>query len=332
MGEQSWLSLVQEEILQPDLRICDPHHHLWDRNGSRYLLDEILEDVYTGHHVVSTVFVECDSMFRADVTEALAPVGETEFVQGVAAMSSSGAYGDCRVAAGIVSFADLTLGAQVRPVLEAHIAASVNRFRGIRHAASWHTSPDIRISHADPVEHQMLQDDFMEGFNVLGDLGLTFDAWCYHTQIDEFTQLAKANPTVTMVLDHFGGPLGIGPYEGKQVEVFKAWQQSIEALKDCSNVHFKLGGINMKINGFGWHKRALPASSDELVDKTAPYYEFCIDTFGVDRCMFESNFPVDKESVSYPVLWNAFKKMSQSRTVTERAKLFHDTAARVYRI
>ena len=332
MGEQSWLSLVQEEILEPDLRICDPHHHLWDRNGSRYLLDEILEDVYSGHRVVSTVFVECDSMFSADVAAPLAAVGETEFVQGVAAMSSSGAYGECRVAAGIVSFADLTLGIGVRPVLEAHIAASVNRFRGIRHATSWHSSPDIRVSHANPEEQQMRQDDFMEGVGVLGDLGLTFDAWCYHTQIDEFTQLAKANPSVTMVLDHFGGPLGIGPYEGKQLDVFKAWQQSIETLKECRNVHFKLGGINMKINGFGWHKRARPASSDELVDKTAPYYEFCIDMFGADRCMFESNFPVDKESVSYPVLWNAFKKMSQFRTVSEKEKLFHDTAARVYRI
>ena len=332
MGEQSWLSLVQEEILEPDLRICDPHHHLWDRNGSRYLLDEILEDVYSGHRVVSTVFVECGSMFSADVAAPLAAVGETEFVQGVAAMSSSGAYGGCRVAAGIVSFADLTLGIGVRPVLESHIAASVNRFRGIRHATSWHSSPDIRVSHANPVEQQMRQDDFMEGVGVLGELGLTFDAWCYHTQIDEFTQLAKANPSVTMVLDHFGGPLGIGPYEGKQLDVFKAWQQSIETLKECRNVHFKLGGINMKINGFGWHKRERPASSDELVDKTAPYYEFCIDMFGADRCMFESNFPVDKESVSYPVLWNAFKKMSQFRTVSEKERLFHDTAARVYRI
>ena len=332
MTQQAWLSLVNEEIIEPDLKICDPHHHLWDRNGSRYLLDEILDDIYSGHRVESTVFVECDSMFKADGPKALMPIGETEFVQGIAAMSDSGNYGDCRVAAGIIGFADLTLGSAVKPVLEAHIAGAVNRFRGIRHATSWHYHKDIRNSHSYPKEHQLLKEDFMEGFKALADLHLVFDAWCYHTQINEVTLLAKEHPNVNIVLDHFGGPLGIGPYEGKQKEVFADWQESISQLRGCNNVFFKLGGINMKINGFGWHKRELPPSSNELVDKTAPYYEFCIDTFGADRCMFESNFPVDKESVSYHVLWNAFKKMSQSRSVREKEFLFHDTAVHVYHI
>lgn len=332
MVDQVWLDKVQEEILEPDLRICDPHHHLWDRNGSRYLLHELLDDINTGHNVVSTVFVECDSMFSKDLPDHMAPVGETEFVQGVAAMSASGGYGDVRACAGIVSFADLTLGAGVREVLEAHVQASVNRFRGIRHAAGWHASKEIKNSHSHPVEHQMLQDDFLEGFAVLGDMGLSFDAWCYHEQIPEFVQLARMNPDVTIILDHFAGPLGIGPYQGKQDEVFAAWKDAIQALKDVTNVSFKLGGINMKVNGFDWHKRDLPASSNELVDATSAYYEFCIDEFGADRCMFESNFPVDKESVSYPVLWNAFKKLTQTKSDQEKAALFHDTAARVYRL
>lgn len=332
MTRETWLAQVTEEIIEPEREICDPHHHLWDRNGSRYLLHEILADLNTGHRVTSTVFVECDSMFSADLPSHLSPVGETEFVQGVAAMSASGGYGDCRVAAGIVSFADLTLGSAVGEVLQAHIDAAPNRFRGIRHAAGWHADAAIRNSHSNPVEHQMLQDDFQKGFAVLGEMGLSFDAWCYHTQINEFAELARNHPQVTIILDHFGGPLGIGPYEGRHDEVFRAWRDSIAVLVEVENVYFKLGGINMKVNGFGWHQRDQPATSDELVDRTAPYYEYCIEMFGAERCMFESNFPVDKESVSYAVLWNAFKKMSAGRTEAEKSLLFNDTAREVYRL
>jgi predicted TIM-barrel fold metal-dependent hydrolase len=332
MTREDWLAQVAEEIIEPEREICDPHHHLWDRNGSRYLLHELLADIYTGHRVTSTVFVECDSMFNADLPSHLAPVGETEFVQGVAAMSASGGYGECRVAAGIVSFADLTLGPAVREVLQAHIGAAPNRFKGIRHAAGWHADAAIRNSHSNPVEHQMLQDDFQDGFAVLGEMGLSFDAWCYHPQIEEFVELARNHPQVTIILDHFGGPLGIGPYQGRHDDVFRAWKDSVSALAGLDNVFFKLGGINMKVNGFGWHQRDLPANSDELVDRTAPYYEYCIDTFGAERCMFESNFPVDKESVSYPVLWNAFKKMAGGRSEAEKSLLFNDTARRVYRL
>ena len=178
----------------------------------------------------------------------------------------------------------------------------------------------------------MLKEDFQAGFEVLGDMGLSFDAWCYHSQIDEFVQLARAHPSVTIILDHFGGPLGIGPYEGQGDDVFRAWRDSVAALESLSNVYFKLGGINMKVNGFGWHQRSLPPTSDELVDRTAAYYEFCIETFGTERCMFESNFPVDRESVSYSVLWNAFKKMAAGRSDDDKNLLFKETAERVYRL
>ncbi len=330
MDKSQWLDQVEEAILEPDRPICDPHHHLWDHPGSRYLLDELIADTGSGHNVVSTVFVECNSMYRKGVAEALAPVGETEFVQGIAAMSASGQYGDMRAATGIVSFADLTLGSKVREVLLAHKAASVNRFRGIRHAAGWHASDEIRNSHTNPPDGLMMDDTFREGLAVLDDMGLTFDAWFYHHQLHEFVDLARSFPNVTIILDHFGGPLGVGPYDPE--DTYGPWCESIAGLSDCKNVHFKLGGINMKINGFNWHKRDLPPTSDELAERTRRYYDFCIDHFGADRCMFESNFPVDKESCSYAILWNTFKKIAASRSEAEKSALFHDTAARAYKL
>jgi len=331
----NWLNQVQEPALEPELPIIDPHHHLWDYPQTaygRYLLDELLADTNSGHNIVATVFVECGSMFRADGPEKLRPIGETEFVQGVAAMSASGAYGKTRVAAGIVGFADLLLGAAAHEVLEAHIAASPNRFRGIRHAASWHESPDIRDAHSKPPQGLFLNKSFREGFARLAQLDLTFDAWLYHTQIAELTDLARAFPQTTIVFDHFGGPLGIGPYVGRADDVFEAWRKSVDELARCPNVVAKLGGINMTMNGFEWQKRDRPPTSEQLAAATQRYYLHTIERFGVARCMFESNFPVDKVSCSYAVVWNAFKRMTHSFTAAEKAALFHNTAARVYRL
>jgi predicted TIM-barrel fold metal-dependent hydrolase len=322
----------EEEILDPGRKICDPHHHLWDRNGSRYLLDELLSDTGSGHNIVSTVFIECLSMYRADGPEKLRPVGETEFVQGVAAMSASGGYGATRAVSGIISFADLALGDAVRPVLEAHIAASPNRFRGIRHAAGWDASPEVRNSHTNPPEHLYMDQKFRRGFAHLAPLGLSFEAWLYHPQIPELTSLARAFPETPIVLDHFGGPLGIGPYEGHQDEVFETWRRDIDELATCPNVVAKLGGLNMPLNGFGWHKSQQLPGSDELRKATERYYLHTIDKFGPERCMFESNFPVDKVSCSYAMLWNAFKKMTADFREDEKDAMFHDVAVRVYRL
>jgi L-fuconolactonase len=327
-----------EEVIDPGLPICDPHHHLWDRNGHRYLLDELLAD--TGqtdaqgarHNVRSTVFVECASMYRADGPEAHRPLGETEFVNGIAAMSASGGYGDTRVASGIVSFADLCMGSAVREVLEAHIGAARRRLRGIRHAAGWHASEQIRNSHSNPVEHLLLDATFREGFAQLAPLGLSFDAWLFHVQIPELTDLARAFPETTIVLDHFGGPLGIGPYAGRADAVYADWERDIDALAGCPNVVAKLGGINMPVNGFDWHKREPRPTSRQLADATARYYLHTIERFGAQRCMFESNFPVDKVSCSYLVLWNSFKRLTAGFSASEKAALFHDTAVRVYRL
>jgi len=331
MDQATWLAQVNEPVLEPELPICDPHHHLWDFPNSRYLLDELLLDTGSGHNVVSTVFVECGSMYRADGPAPLKCVGETEFVNGIAAMSASGGYGAIRACKGIVGLADLNLGERVGAVLDAHMAVG-DRFKGIRHAAGWDASDQVRKSHTNPTRGMLLDKTFRQGFRELGKRGLSFDAWLYHPQIPELTDLARAFPDTTIILDHFGGPLGIGPYEGKGAEVFALWKRSITELAKCPNVVAKLGGIAMPINGFGFHKRERPATSDELVAAGGDYYRHAIDCFGPQRCMFESNFPVDKASCSYRTLWNAFKKIAASASNTEKAALFHDTAVRVYRL
>ena len=331
MNREDWLAQVREEVLEPELPICDPHHHLWDYPQGRYLLDELLADIGTGHNVVSTVFMECGSMYRASGPEALRPVGETEFVNGIAAMSASGTYGDARVCAAIVGYADLNLGAAVGDVLDAHAAASP-RFRGIRHAAGWDASEQIRNSHTAPTAGMMADAMFREGFQALGKRGMTFDAWLYHPQIPELTALARAFPDQPIVFDHFGGPLGIGPYANRRDEIFAFWKDAVAELARCPNVVAKLGGLVMALNGFGFHKRDRPASAAELVTATRDYYLHMIDCFGPQRCMFESNFPVDKVSCSYHVLWNAFKRLAAGFSASEKAALFHDTAVRVYRV
>ena len=331
-GNPEWLAKVTEAALDPALPIIDPHHHLWVHPGSRYELEELLADTSQGHNIRATVFVECKAMYRADGPEHLKPVGETEYVNGIAAKSASGGFGEMRACAGIVGFADLRLGSAVDEVLEAHIAAAPARFRGIRHASAFDASPEVRPSHTNPPEGLLGHTDFREGFRRLAKYNLTFDAWLYHRQIPELTALARANPETTIIFDHFGGPIGIGPYEGKRSEIFAQWKKDVAELASCPNVVAKLGGINMAVNGYGWHKRDLPPTSDELVAATRDWYLHSIDVFGPSRCMFESNFPVDKLSCSYGVVWNAFKKIASGFTADEKKQLFHDTAARVYRI
>ncbi len=329
--KEEWLAQVQEDILEPERPICDPHHHLWDNDLNPYLLPELLNDVTSGHHVVSTVFVECSSMYRADGPEQMRPVGETEFVNGVAAMTASGGYGEFRACQGIVSFADFTLGEGVGPVLDEHLRLS-DRFRGIRHAAGWDASDDVRNSHTRPPQSLFLRDDFQAGFQELADRNLTFDAWLYHPQIPELTSLAKLFPDTTIIFDHFGGPLGIGPYRGLADPIFEQWCVDVGELAKCPNVYPKLGGIVMPINGATWHKNDRPATSDEIVEATGRYHLKAIELFGPQRCMFESNFPVDKQSCSYHVLWNAFKKLTADFSEQDKQWLFHDTAVEAYKL
>ncbi len=326
-----WLALTHEEAIEPDLPIIDPHHHLWDHPGDRYQLDEVLRDV-ADHNVRQTVFVECGSMYRADGHEDFRVVGETEYVQGIAAQSASGQYGETRIAAGIVSSANLSLGDRVAPVLEAQLAASPNRLRGIRDRTSW-AEPGVLPNQSPTARpHVFLDPDFRRGFAYLRRYGLVYDAWLYHPQIPELTDLARAFPDTTIVFNHLGGPIGVGPYAGKLDEVFEAWKPMVAELARCENVVAKVGGIQMPVNGFGWHERDRPPTSDELVEANRRWYLYTIEQFGPERCMLESNFPVDLLSCSYTVLWNQFKKLTQSFTPTERAAMFHDVAMEVYRL
>jgi L-fuconolactonase len=322
---------MAEAILEPDLPICDPHHHLWDFPTSRYLLPELLADLTSGHKVESTVFVECGS-FYSPRSDGLQFVGETEFVNGVAAMAANGRYGPIKACEAIVGRVDLAMGAAVEAVLERHVRAGNGRFRGIRHAAAWDASSDIRPSHTNPPRGLYGSDAFREGFSRLSRLGLTFEAWQYHTQIDDVVGLARAFPETLIVLDHVGGPLGIGPYAGKREEVFAAWRRSILELALYPNVWVKLGGLGMAICGFDFHKRATPPDSAELATAWRPWIETCIEAFGPRRAMFESNFPVDRVSCTYAVLWNALKRIAAGASADDKALLFKSSARKFYRM
>lgn len=321
-----------EAILESELPICDPHHHLWDYPTSRYMIEELNADAGSGHRIESTVFVECNSFYRADGPRDLAPVGETEVVNGVAAMSASGRYGEMRACAGIVGFADLSLGRAVDPVLEAHIRAGGDRFRGVRHAGAWDASEAVRNAHTNPPKGLYGSAAFREGYARLADHGLSFEAWQFHPQLPEVTDLARAFPETVLVLDHVGGPLGIGPYEGRRAEVFEVWRADLVELAKSPNVVVKLGGLGMAICGFGFHKRETPASSEELAQAWRPYIETCVELFGAERCMFESNFPVDQVSCDYRTLWNALKRLAAGASADEKALLFRDVARRTYRL
>jgi predicted TIM-barrel fold metal-dependent hydrolase len=328
---KTWHDRYTEAAIAPELPIIDAHHHMWDRPPEHYGLPELLEEFAQGHNIRASVFVECTAMFKADGPESLRPVGETEYVNGVAAMSASGIYGDTRLCAGIVSYADLRWGAEVRPLLQAHIRAGGGRFRGIRQQAQF---DDVLGSMArrKPPRGLLLDPVFRAGFAELGALDLSFDAYIYFSQLDELRDLAKSFPGTTVILNHAGTPLGLGPYAEEREKVFKTWSEGIKRLAECPNVTLKFGGLGMAACGFDFHLREIPPDSDTLAQAWKPYFDVCIDAFGAARCMFESNFPVDKQSCSYPVLWNAFKKLSAGCSSEAQTQLFSGTAGRVYRI
>jgi len=327
-----WLALGREDTIEPDLPIVDAHHHLWNRDGIAYLLPELLADIGSGHNIVATVFMECKAMYRKDAPTAMQPVGEVEFANGIAAMSASGEFGPARVVAGIVGYADLGLGAAVREVLEAEIAGGGGRFRGVRNISAWHAVPEARGSSANPPPDVLTRPSLREGLRCLASLDLTFDAWMYHTQLGELIALARAVPEATIILNHVGGAIGIGPYAGRRDEVFAEWRSAIVELARCPNVLVKLGGLGMRLFGFDVHRGPLPPTSLQLTAVWRPYIETCIEAFGVSRAMFESNFPVDKGSCSYQALWNAFKRIAAAASPGEKRALFSETAARVYRL
>ena len=331
-----WIDKIQEEIIEPGLPIIDPHHHLWhgpvqeqgDNNPYRYLLEDLWNDTGSGHDIKKTVFIDCGQEYYEEGPQEFKPVGETEFVVEIAKQAQLDPLKS--QISGIIGHVDMMLGDSAREVLEAHNEKGEGLFRGIRHSGGWDANEAVKNAHSEPTEQIYLEDKFQRGLQQLINLNMVFDTWHYHNQISDLTVLAKALPDLRIVHDHFGGPLGIGPYEGKKDLVFGKWKDDISALSECPNVYSKLGGLAMPINGWNLHKRDLPATSDELVNLHKAYYSHTIESFGVERCMFESNFPVDKQSISYHVLWNAFKKMSLGFSDEEKSYLFYETAKDFY--
>jgi L-fuconolactonase len=326
----AWRACVREDVLWPTQRICDPHHHLWGHADDEYYAAQLAADIGDGHQVLKTIYVECEWAYRSDGPVEMASVGETEFV--VAQDEILRDQLGHSVIAGIIAFADLRLGANVRPVLDAHREAGRGRFCGVRHSVAWDASPDIFNHHLEPPPHLLLDPQFVAGVRTLGEQQLCFDVWAFHNQLSEVTELARRVPGTTIVLDHLGAPLGVGPYAGRREEVLAHCRTQLQAFAALPNARLKLGGIGMTTYGNGWHKQAQPPSSLDIVARWGDFMRWCIDCFGPNRVMFESNFPPDHRSCSYRTLWNAYKRIAEPYNQAERDLMFHDTAVATYRL
>ena len=331
---EAWLAQVEEDILDPDRPIIDPHHDLWKKRfGWDYLLPTLWADTGSGHNIVKTLFMECRAFYYREGAEHLRPAGETEYITELARLSHEGDSGQPHIA-GIVAHADLSLAGDAEEklleLLELQLEKSHGLLRGIRHSAAYDQDhEDLFIVSAAP-SNLHGQESFRKGLRLIAQRGLTYDTWHYHHQNRDFLDLARAVPECTMILDHFGTPLGVGRYQNCRDEIFQQWKLDIAEIAKCENVVAKLGGLAMPDNGFGWHLKSRPPTSDELIAAQQEYYLHTIECFGPDRCMFESNFPADRLSISYHVLWNAFKKMTMDFNEEEKHALFYGTAERVY--
>lgn len=325
-----WLAKRIEPAIDPTRQIIDAHHHLWDRNKSMYLVEQLHDDTSAGHQITHTVFVECSANYDQDAVAALAPVGETRFVADQAAQAKTRAGS---AIGAIVSHADLTLGAAVGEVLAAHEEAGAGLFRGVRHGTNWSPHPDVKIGHHRPTQHLLADRSFRDGVAVLAEMGFSFDAWLYFDQLRELADLAHAMPECSIVLDHLGGPLGIGPHATQRDDMLAVWRSGLQAVAACPNVVLKVGGLGMEhYFGTDWAAQAVPPSSEQVAAHWHDMVRFAIDTFSPSRCMFESNFPVDRQTVPYTVLWNGFQILADTYSEAEQHELFFATAARSYAI
>jgi L-fuconolactonase len=325
-----WRNSVVEEVIWPELPICDAHHHLWDHTGDRYYAAELAADIGDGHNITQTVYVECGSDYRPDGPAELAPIGEVEFVVGQEQQLQ--AILGRPLITGIIGFADLRRGNAVEDVLSAHIEVADGRFAGVRHSTAWDENSAIVNHQLDPPARLLRDPSFIAGAKILGQLGLSYDAWIYHPQLPELISFAREVQGTTVVLDHLGAPLGIGPYAGRREEILSFCREQLVILAAEPNVQLKLGGIGMTLYGNGWHKQVAPPSSEDIARSWGDHIRWCIDIFGPDRVIFESNFPPDRRSCSYRTLWNAFKRIAEPYSAQERASMFHDTAVAVYKL
>lgn len=327
--DDRWLATLQEDVLEPELPIIDPHHHLWLRNGYTYLMPELAADLNSGHNIVATVYAECHSMYRMQGADEQRSLGETEFVRGQAAMSASGEFGSTRACDVMFGNVDLTFGGAVEPLLEQHVEASGGRFRGVRLSSGWHANDKIHNVASQP--NLLVDSRVSEAAAVVKRMGLSLDCWLYHPQLDEVAQLADAHPDLTIILNHVGSPILGGPYRGKTDEVFQEWKAAIVRISKRDNVFVKLGAMPIRMPSYEGD-RTLPPGSEEVATAWRPWMETCIEAFGPERSMYESNFPVQKRWCSYQVCWNAFKRISAGASAAEKANLFLGAAARAYRI
>lgn len=326
---KDWLESYREDIIEPDLPIIDPHHHFSEHWGG-YFGKNLLEDLSSGHDVKATVYIQCGYGYRETGPDPFKPVGETERIVSIAE-SCSLDINSPLVAAGIVGYANLTLGSAVDEVLAQHVQAGKSRFRGIRYSGARHEAFRHGVL-ATPPAHLFLDKKFREGFALLAKYGLSFESWTYHHQLDDVIDLARAFPHIPIIVNHIGGTLGVGPYADKPLKVIAEWKPMMKQLSGCQNVSMKLGGLGTAVFGYNFSERQCPPSSKEIAQAWGPYFKSCIEMFGADRCMFESNYPVDRTAGSYHVLWNAFKRIAADYSAQEMLALFHDNAARIYRI
>ncbi|OON42199.1 amidohydrolase [Izhakiella australiensis] len=330
---EQWLALHREDALLPQLKVVDAHHHLWDRQSGRYLAHEFSQDIQTsGHRIVSSVYVQCRSMLRQDGPDALKPVGEVEFASGVAAMFASGHYGDARGCEAIIGGASLLAGDGLQQVIDVMMQHSGGRLRGMRNPLAWHQDPRVASSPASPPAGLSADADFRRGAACLARNGLPLDVWVYHTQLEEIACLARALPELQIIVDHCGGPIGVGPYAGRRDEVFQQWRGSMMQLAALPNISIKISGFGMTVMGYPFAEAPMPPDSATLAQQWRPWFETILALFGAERCMFASNFPVDKGMFSYGAFWNACKRLAQQASDAERAQLFWRTAATRYRL
>lgn len=325
---EDWLAQTREEIIDPGREIVDPHHHLWTHGTPQapavYELPEFARDTGSGHNVVQTVYIECRARWDLDAPAHLKSAAETAYVAALTAP-------DAAPIAGIIAHVDLTLPLDLLDeALDAHTASGQGRLVGIRHSGACDPEPDSLMIPGRGAPGLYANPDFRRGVARLGARGLTYDTWHYHHQNRDFLDLARAVPETVMILDHFGTPLGVGRFAGQRDEIQSAWREDMADLAQCPNLRAKLGGLNMPDNGWGWEKNETPPSSDDLLNAQGDWYHHTIDCFGPSRCMFESNFPVDRTSVDYHVLWNFFKKLAHPFDEEEKNALFAGTARATY--
>lgn len=335
-GTLEWYAQVDEPVIDPERPIIDTHHHFWRLDDVSqwgvYGLNDLWSDTGSGHNIQKTVFVECQAQYRKDGPEHLRPVGETAYVaklakQSVAAQTTGK---PCAVVAGIIGHADLTLGDTLADVLDAHEDAGKGLFRGIRYSGAHHPHPESAVGPGRAPVDLFHQTAFQAGVRLLGDRGYTYESWHYHTQNNDYLALAKSAPNTTIIVNHLGHPLLGGPFRDRRDKVFAEWRGGIAALAKCPNVQIKLGGMVQPDIGLDYHTAARPVTSEDLVVTQKDHYLHAIECFGPERCTFESNFPVDKLSVSYRVLWNAFKTMVADFSADDQHEMFFGTAKRIY--